>query len=241
MALVKEIIAKVDVPATENTALQSSLRVYQLQAVEPDKVLEAALQLVVQPGGLGKFALDPKRKMVIVSADDRTQEKVEALLTRLEERKVPARPAPDVQVRIVWLVSGQAQGEGAPPPDDLQELLPGLAKLGILRPRLAAQTLVTVTPNTQFQAKGMAKLHTPCQFSVMGNFGDKKETPELEISLRATHARQGGPEEICNLQTQISAPLGHLVVLGVTPNESLTSVFVVQVLPKEAKPAAPRR
>jgi hypothetical protein len=45
--------------------------------------------------------------------------------------------------------------------------------------------------------------------------------------------------QICNLQTQITTPLGHAVVLGVTPTESMTSVFVVQVLRRlPAKAAA---
>ena len=45
--------------------------------------------------------------------------------------------------------------------------------------------------------------------------------------------------EICNISTEISAPIGHFVVLGVTPTRSMTSVFVVQVLAKET--IAPRK
>src|SRR5947207_9174901 len=111
---------------------------------------------------------------------------VEALLARLDSPPA-ARPAAtgDVQVRLVWLVNGLAREDAPPLPDDLKEVLPGLAKLGIDKPRLAAQTLVNVTPNTEFVAQGVAKLDGPCQFVATGRFNDKKETPGLTINIRA--------------------------------------------------------
>jgi hypothetical protein len=117
-------------------------------------------------------------------------------------------------------------------PEDLKEVLPGLSKLGIDKPRLAAQTLVNVTSGSRFQTRGVAKLDSPCQFSVSGQFTGSNEPPKLHIDIRATRPGQPGPAEICSLQTEISAPLGHLVVLGLTPTEAATSVFVVQVLSK---------
>ena len=48
----------------------------------------------------------------------------------------------------------------------------------------------------------------------------------LEINLRATGEMN---ERLADLQTTITAPDGHSVVLGVSPVGPLTSVFVVQV------------
>jgi hypothetical protein len=240
-ARIKAVLGKLDVPDADSDRPRPQVRVFALRALEPDKFLQDALQLVIPPGGgYGNFALDPQRKQVVVSADDPTLRTVEALLSRLEDHAL-GRPTPNVQVRVVWLVSGATRADAAGPPDDLKEVLPGLAKLGIDRPRLAAQMLVNVTPNTQFQAKGVTELGGRCRFALTGRLSDKQEPPELEITLRAERSLPGGTEELGNLQTQISAPLGHLVVLGVTPTENLTSVFVVQVLPREATRQGPRR
>jgi hypothetical protein len=239
---IRGLIAKIDV-VSDNEAVRR-LKVYELRSLEPDKALEDALRLVFSGSAGsagGNFSLDRARKLVIVSADENTLRTVEALLVRLDER-VADRPFEDVQVRVVWLASGPAREDNAPqPPDDLKEVLPGLAKLGIDRPRLVAQTLVNVTPNAEFQAKGVAKLDAPCRFTVTGRFSLKKEMPSLEISLAATRQREPdkAQEEVCNLQTEINAPLGHLVVLGVTPTDSATSVFVVQVLPRQTKKSGP--
>lgn len=234
MPKIREIISKVDVPAKEDNAPQR-LEVFTLKSVEPDQVLQEALRLVVRPGG-GKsnFTLDPRRKQVILWADPATTVLVQSLLNRLEGQ---SRSDMDVRVRVVWLVNGLARDDAPQPPEDLKEVLPDLAKLGIDRPRLVAQTMVNVTPNMQFQTKGVAKLDFPCQFSVTGRYNDKSASPALQITIRALRMDQ---EEICNLQTEISAPLGHLVVLGVTPTEAASSVFVVQVLRKDAKPGKTR-
>jgi hypothetical protein len=240
VARVKALVVKLDTPRAENDGARRRLKIFELRSIEPDKSLEAVLRLAMRSSANGDFALDRERKLVIVSADEDTSGAVEALLERLD-RQAAEPTGQDVQVRVVWLVKGLGRDDAAPAPDDLKDVLPSLAKLGIDQPRLAAQTLINVTPNAQFQAKGVAKLDSPCQFSVTGRFSDKRDAPSLEISLRAERAREHGSEEVCNLQTEISAPPGHLVLLGVTPTESATSVFVVQVLRKDGdKPKPPR-
>jgi hypothetical protein len=218
--------------------------------------------MVFAGSGGGNFSLDRQRKSVLIYADRKTTDIVEALLSRLEDvQAAAAKPgargaAADVQVRVVWLVNGPAKDEAPPLPDDLKEVLPGLAKMGIDRPRLAAQTLVNVMPNSEFQAKGVAKLDGYCHFSVTGMYGGQPEAA-LRITIQASRepalpsnavAPPGQPgrggffrqtEEICNLQTVITAPPGHFVVLGMTPSstptETLTSVFVVQALRPDGK------
>ena len=64
-------------------------------------------------------------------------------------------------------------------------------------------------PDVQFQVKGVATLDAPCQFSVSGRLrdrvNDKKGPPSLEITLRGSRVGERGAEEVCNLQTEISA------------------------------------
>jgi len=223
----------VDVERIDNTADLARMKIFQLRHVEPDENLEKALQLAL--GGGVPFAVDRQRKSVILFAAPGALESVAALLANLD---TPSARTQDLQVRVVWLVSG---GEAPAPPDDLKDVLPALAKLGIDRPRLAAQTVVNTTPNAQFQAQGVTKIGTSYQFSATGRITDKPDAPELQVNIRAVESGNPGAQEACALQTQISAPPGHLVVLGVTPTGSMTSVFVVQVLRPSANKPAPQK
>jgi len=228
---IREVLKKIDV---DSDAGPMPLQVVQLRSIEPDKALEEALGLIIKAGGNANFAIDRPRKQVVISGDKPTIDAATALLARLDQG-MPGQVEEDVQVRVVWLVNESKHDEGTQPiPDDLKEVIPSLSKLGIAHPHLAAQTLVNVTPNFQFQAKGIARLSGPCKFSVSGRYSTKKEAPSLEITIWATSDVQKAEHEICDLQTEISAPPGHLVVLGVTPTDTTTSVFVVQVIGKKA-------
>jgi hypothetical protein len=230
IAEIKSLIDKLDIPQDQGGSSRLP-RVFQLRSIEPDKAVEGALRLVFSGTTSGNFAVDRTRKLVIVSADDATLRTVEKLLDNLD-RQISDQPEPEVMVRVAWIVNGPARDDAPPLPDDLKDALKGLAQLGLDRPRLAGQTLVAARANARFQAKGVAKLDSPCQFSVAGRLIDKKAGPgAVDISIRARR----GEEEIGSLETEISAPLGHLVVLGVTPTGSQTSVFVIQLLPSLAK------
>jgi hypothetical protein len=239
MVRIKDLIAKLDVPQSDGGP--GKLTVFPLQHVTQDKALEQSLRMLIGEGG--NFSIDPNRKSVIVYADQKTTDAVAALLSRLESVQAAAqkpearKPAGDVQVRVAWLANGPAlKEEGQPPSEDLKEVLPGLARMGIDRPRLVAQALVNVTPDVQFQAKGVAKIGASYPLIVMGQYGGQPEAPSLSITITATsQTDRGPPVEIVNLQTVITAPPGHLVVLGMTPTETLTSVFVVQVLRPDGK------
>jgi hypothetical protein len=229
---IRTIVKKLDV-ISDNEPPAQRPSVIPLRSLEPDETLKEALRLVLVGQG-GNFTVDRERKAVIVSCDEKTKQVVTALLEDLEKqsqrKRGTTRSSPQVQVRVVWLVNDVPHQEASKLPDDLKEVLPGLAKLGIDKPRLAAQTMVNVTSGTRFQTRGVARLDSPCQFSVSGQFLGVTEPPQLHIDIRATRPRQAGADEICSLQTQISAPPGQLVVLGMTPTEAATSVFVIQVL-----------
>ncbi len=241
IARVRAILSKIDIADQEEAAASPErLSVFPLRFLEPDKTLQQALQMVVQGKGQGNFTVDPMRKAVIIWGDENTHRSLTELLQRLEvqsqDHQKTNQPEVDVQVRLAWLVNAPASKDAQPVPPDLKEVLPGLGKLGIDRPHLAAQTLINVRPNTRFQAKGMVPEYN-CEFSVTGMFRNQKEKPELQIGIRAIRVK----EEICRLETEISAPLGHLVVLGMTPVEGATSVFVVQILGPDSPTGAGRK
>jgi hypothetical protein len=236
------LVAKLDTPDADNAAAEPETRIFPLQGIEIDKGLEDSLRLIYSSPAVGNFAVDRQRKLVIASGRENTLKLVAKLLTDLEQ----AARAPltvDVRVRVVWLVSGVTREDAPPPPDDLKEILPSLAKLGIDKPRLAAQAVVNAAAGARFQTKGTARLDTACQFAVTGRLGTGKGPAGMEVSIQATRERdrERAPETICDLQTEVSTPPGHLVLLGVTPTGSTTSVFVVQVLPPEPKPVVPKK
>jgi hypothetical protein len=230
LAKIKDLIAKVDLLARDSDAMsQQQVWLIPLRHIDADQTLAEALRLVFKQGP-GNFALDRQRKQVIVSGDVETYKALVKLIEGLDQAGRPAPGDAEVKVRVVWLASGKLPDNAPEVPADLKELLPGLAKLGVDKPRLVAQTLVTATGTGQFQAKGMANLDAAVDFAVTGQFLDR-EMRGLKITIEAAK----GQSEICRIRTEISAPPGHLVLLGVTPSGNQTSVFVVQVLPGEVK------
>ncbi len=213
----------------------------------PDADLDKALRLVYD-GREGKFALDRQRRAVVLSGDPELREEAEQLLLRLDARQAVRQKVGDLRVRLVWLVSGLKREDLAAAPADLGDVTAELARLGVDNLRLAAQVLVNAPLEAPFQAEGTARLDVPCRVGVAGTLSEVGGELGLEVELTARRAAEGeaadkGPArvgQICSLRTRITTPLGHAVVVGVTPTDGTTSVFVVQVLRKEAK-AEPKK
>jgi hypothetical protein len=259
LATVEKLIASLEKEAAQRPPARE-LRVFSLKHTEPDAAMEQALRLIFGPGQAGNFALDLQRRMVICSGDRTALDAVEALLARLEDRPAQVRgggKAEERRVRLVWLVdtSGAEGGEPARlrrPPDDLNEVVAELAKLGITKVGLAAQTVANATDGQAFRIDGTTDLSgAPCYLQVSGVLSQGQEKPTVRIELHATREAAAGKDPgsgrlprrgdpVCSLETTVTAPPGHAVVLGVTPTAGLTSIFVVQVLPREApKPRRP--
>jgi Bacterial type II/III secretion system short domain len=258
LATVQKLIASLEKEAAQRPPAHE-LRVFDLKHTEPDAAMEQALRLIFGPGQAGNFALDLQRRMVICSGDRTALDAAEALLTRLDDRSAQATgggKAGERRVRLVWLVDTTGAEGGGPaqlrrPPDDLNEVVAELAKLGISKVGLAAQTVANVTEGQSFRIEGTTDLSGgPCYLQVSGVLSQGQEKPTVRIELRATRETPAGKDPasgrvlrrgdpVCSLDTTVTAPPGHAVVLGVTPTAGLTSIFVVQVLPREAP--KPRR
>jgi hypothetical protein len=242
LEIAEPLVKALDVRVEARVDTRPQTAIVQLDHVVPDEHLQKTLEVVFE--GRGRFALDPQRRSVILSGDKETLEEAGKVLKHLD-RPVPEKPsAGPLRVRIVWLASGLKRDDV---PADLADVITELNQLGIDELRLAAQAIVNVQLNATFQVEGSADIGLPCLLAVTGVVSEKDAQPALEIDIKATRAGAplpgafGGANvqtmPICNLRTRITAPLGHAVVLGVTPTEGITSVFVVQVLRKESKPA----
>lgn len=104
--------------------------------------------------------------------------------------------------------------------------------------------LVNTTPDGRFQVRCSPVLNQrPSDLRISGQFDKQQETPTLRIELSAgqieeaplseSGPRRGPPSSktLVDLETVIAAPLGHYVVLGVSPVEKMTSLFILQITP----------
>jgi hypothetical protein len=152
-------------------------------------------------------------------------------------------------VRIVWLASGLAEDVGVEPAGDLKEAVHELEGIGVRGLRQVGQAVVYAAPDGQFQISCAPMLDDgPAEMTVDGSLGEKDGVPRLRVQLSAdqtiylvpkvageptakTAPRSIQRKNLVRLHTEIAAPPGHYVVLGVTPVGKTTSVFVVQVTP----------
>lgn len=205
------------------------------------------------------IAADPTRNLVLINSDAATYQSLEETIFSID--KAAALDAQPQQVRIVWLVSGLDK-KNAPPPADLKDVIDELGKIGVKDLKLAAQSVVTTVTSaggTQFMTQGRTTLKTPTQLDVTGQISRGKENNfTMEVSIQAREIgkaaagaggvgvaqppgggrrrfRSSGSTNLCSINTSVTAPPGHAVVLGVTPIDSMNSVFVIQVLPKKTK------
>jgi hypothetical protein len=232
-----ELIKLLDVPDVTTGEAPSQtppIVVYRLKHIAADPTLEKSLQFLTKRSinpDLEGIALDRQQGRLVVVGNRELQDNVRFLLDKLD---VPTgKPVhSEMRVRIVWLVAGGTPDVGTPPPDDLKDVVGELEKLGVEKPHLAAQTMISAVSGEPFKAEGVAKLGSKYYFEAKGMYTDHQgEQNVLQISLGADEVLTSGRASRCKLETEITAPFGHSVVLGMTPIESRTSIFVVQVLP----------
>jgi hypothetical protein len=239
---VAELIRKLDVDSPRRNPDARELRIFALKNLQPDQKLNEVLKMVFS--GEGRYALDPQRKHVIAYADRTTLDTADAVLMRLDEMVVKPRLPAEMQIRIVWLASGLSPKDAPKPPEDLADVVAELAKIGLNDPRLVSQTMVNAVSEREFNVQGSAKLDAPCQLVINGTITNAApgDPAGLQISIIATQLNPKGDgtrAQVCKLETSIYAPPRHAVVLGLTPTETVTSVFVVQLLPKKTSSGGP--
>jgi hypothetical protein len=259
--LMERLIATVDVEHPELRSTRPEVRAYALRHIKADDALASVIGTATRSRGqsFGDFAIDPQRNQIVLSGPDWLQSDLAALLKILDVPAPRPAPPPGYRVRVVWLVSGT--GELPAPPSDLGDVVSELAKVGFEKPRLAAQTIVTLLPGTgPFRAEGTANIIGPLRFRVQGELhhagetpdwrtitigsgaGPQGDVPELQLSLEVRPAgaekptaKDSAPDaRFSHLETRIRTPPGHFVVLGMTPSEALTSAYIVQVVPESA-------
>jgi hypothetical protein len=142
-----------------------------------------------------------------------------------------------MRIRVLWLVDAENKEVGTDLSGDVLSIIPALSKLGIGHPRLVANCMVNASREI-FKSLGkvtyngedaFVRLNGSCR--LVGN--KPLLNIDLGISLQNIPKDPAAANNLSHLETEIQAPFGHYVILGMTPTGGTTSVFVVQVTAAE--------
>ncbi len=235
-----ELIQRLDVPAGRPESRQ--VKVFQLEYAEAGEMVELVVNAL---GPKGSVAADNRTNSILATGPEEELKVVEAVLMQLDKEaqsdRREAMPAA-CQVRIVWLLGPMAD-DGDAPSDDLKEVIGELSRIGIKEVRQVAQTLVNTQVGGEFRLRCLPELgNETLPLTISGSVTQREGTPILKIQILAEKSVNMGAVQkyppaatkpLVDLETEIAAPFGHSVVLGVTPVEAATSAFVVQIMPGE--------
>jgi hypothetical protein len=246
------LIESLDQPAARPAVAENSAEVRVLRLNHADVEMVARVIATVFRDGELRVAVENPSNSMIVYAVPAVLDKITALIADLDRQ--PARPATTglpievrtLQVRIVWLMSGELVDEAAPAvPPGFDEVAEELSTIGVSGLRTVAQVIAKAQVGHPIELTCSPLLKKDCQLNVVGQVDLESEAqrPALDINLSAVESvfdaegrqmfgRGRSPtREFVSLKTRIDAPFHHYVVLGVSPVEKSTSVFVLQVTP----------
>jgi len=186
-----------------------------------------------------RIAVDTRTNSLMAVGPESTLSVIEALLLRLDAPE-PRKSEETFRVRIVWFAEGSPDDEAAKLDNDLLAVQAELSRIGVGPFHSMGQVMVNTAPGGEFQIGCPAALgDEPADLKINGALDlERRERPLLTIEITAMRRgfRGGagatgfpGNERLVELQTDIAAPLGHCVVLGVTPVQEKTLAFAVQV------------
>jgi hypothetical protein len=232
VASAAKLIQVIDVAGVPHQSLD--FYVVRLRGVEPDKNLQEALRLLSPNPGMGRFVIDPGRKLLIVQGTPQYRKAVEMMVMQLEAEAAPhGADGKGLQVRVLWIVGGKfTKGESAVPAGAFGDIGEDLKLLGLNPMRVAAHTLVQVTPGTPFEVSGGAVLDGPCTVKVTGKVTSPHDgTVGLDVSAAVVLGGEGTtiPTRLCDLRTELRVPVGKLVMVGATPVHGEPTAFAIQV------------
>lgn len=245
---VTDLVKLLDVP--DEKPQEQRVEIFALKYVRASDLLQTLQQTLTgdRPHPLN-LACDPSTNALLVSGSPADLETTKELISLLD-RPTPVEPRLGRKVRIVWLVSDM---DLPPPPPDLKDVIDELDSLGVRNLRLVTQNMIQTISGEEFSIQCTPPGFLNCRVRIQGKFEENGAgTPRLRLSLNAvgkvppkeppappslsptpspTPPPSSGPSELATLMTTVFAPPGHKVVLGVTPIDQYTSVFVIQILP----------
>ncbi len=230
---IEALLVKLDVPDQSDRA--GAVGVYRFKYVEPTMLMDV-LSAVLESKD-ARVAMDDRNNAVILSGPPEAHQQMRTLLETLDvpTARDNANAAVPCRVRVVWLADGLGEDESAEPSKDIKEVVDELATIGIEGLRQVGQVIIGATPGEEFQVDSMPTLgELPTEWQISGQLDERQGAATLSVTLGVMLlSADGKSQRMIGLETKISTPHGHYVVLGTTPVQGKTSVFVVQIVPSE--------
>jgi hypothetical protein len=234
---VAELLQRLDVPAGKGNAEQ--IRFFTLVYVDPESAAKTLKAMVPNL----QVATEQRTRSVLAAGSPDALAAVEALLTKLDRESDHFASVASYEVRVFWLASGlTGEGVGAPPADDLKDVVVELSRQGIKDLRqvgeIAVQTMTGRDRSGNFQVTGSPRFgEGTAEFNASGQLS---KLPNGALVMRTHISASAGPaaraQNLNRIETEIVLPEKQYVVLAAAPTGSQTSVFVVQVV-RSDKPA----
>jgi hypothetical protein len=140
----------------------------------------------------------------------------------------------------LWLAN---DGSGAPPADDLKDVVTELSRMGVKDLRQVGQMVVQSSSGQPFHLSSLPDFAgQPTRVTASGILSEPNDgAVGMEVRIEAT----GATQKLSEVSTRITVPQKQYVVLATAPVGKITSVFVVQVTERtkvgEKKETTPRR
>jgi type II secretory pathway component GspD/PulD (secretin) len=243
-AELEPLIRKLDVNSPELENNSRKMATISFKGLENTNVLQSALDMLLQHNQNAKYTMVDNHSMLLYG-DEKTIAAVRDLCELLKKTVASSKEsdhavlstALPLQVRLLWLVNGAGKdAPGTPLAGDLEALVPVLARLGIQHPRLITNGLIKTTVGGVFKSTGKSSFDGGVKLDFDGHTRLVEKMPYVNLQLKLTRdaAPDGKPGvALANIETDFQAPFNHFVLLGMTPLDSATAVFVLQITQPE--------
>jgi hypothetical protein len=214
---------------------ESQIKVFTLANADPASAVKVLATLL--PKGT-RVAVDERTRSLILSGSRDALGIAEAMLSRLDERAIIARPKPSTnfEVRVVWLTNDD---KGALPAADLKDVVAELSRLDVKDPRQIGCLMVQTSSDHSFHlVSSPVFAGRRAKLTAAGILSEQTEgVVTMEVAINAVevgYTATGQVEHnLSEISTRIVMPQRQYVVLAITPATttagSITSAFVVQV------------
>ena len=236
--------------------IEREIKIFKLKYASPE-VIGASIDSIDR-GESTRLGVDKRSNSLIAQGRPQDLQIVAAVISDLDQPAMMnddsiradvqnrSKASESMSVLITWLIGDSTAPDSAEPrPDDLKQIESELIKLGVSAPRLAARMFVRAQPNGYFDMRSKPNIGTSPEVDYLVNMNvtgsiqptDDSAAPTVELNI---HAKSGTTNaQLASLETRISAPYRHPVVLAVSPIDKMTSVFVIQINEEEKTEAMP--
>jgi len=233
---VAQLIEELDVAAPDD-----AIKVFSLLKVAANTMVDVLS--TIADNSRVRLSVDTRSNSLLAAGPANELAVIEALVSKLDQERVDSSRT--FHIRVVWFAEGSAASEALAANEQLSAVTRELSKIGMEGLRPTGQTLVSTAVDGKFELECSAVVGGgPADVRIQGQLSVQQRDLRLVIDVDAVRRQAdegapggtgagGGPRQLVTLSTEIVAPPGHYVVLGVTPVHEKTLAVAVQVQPAD--------